>query len=55
MYHWVPIKTRMETMTTIVKTKDVTTIENLHHYDLKWIGRLEISDMGRHQVWMIYP
>ena len=25
-----------------------------HHYDQRWNGRLEISEMGRHQVWMIY-
>ena len=49
------IKTRMETLATIVWTKEVTTSGNLHHYDHRWSGRLEISEMGRHPVWMIYP
>ena len=50
------IKTRMKTLTTLLSRPNyVTTSENLHLYDQRWSGRLEISDMGRHQVWMIYP
>ena len=33
----------------------VTSNKNLHHYDQRWNGHLEISEMGRHQEWMIYP